>query len=439
MGKITKKLIKSFFLIISILVFLCFLGSSIFLSKFYVSQQYNGLKNKCTSVYESIKDNVPYKDLDANGFIINNGNVSIIGRGKMGVMSFLHTKGIDTLNEKGKFKNPMNEEFLYYKLDTDIGKIVIFENSKAISEYLKVVYIILISIFLLAMILCIPFISYMGKKFTYPILKLQQASNEIANGNFNIYIDISTKDEMEDLSFSLKNMASKLEKKHSMQRDFIANVSHDFKTPLSIIRNYSEAIIDGLIDADESKKYSKEIIEEVDKLNVLVLDILELSKLQEGAYKLDKSYFSLYTFLSSCINKFIYKAQNKNIIMNLNFQIDNKEIYVYADKVALERVLYNFIDNAIKFSTVNSIIEISSKYNNDDIIVSVKDNGFGIEEKMLDEIWNRYYKHSKSGGMGLGLPICSEILKLHNFEYGVKSIALNGSTFYFVIDKKSIK
>lgn len=289
------------------------------------------------------------------------------------------------------------------------------------------------------MILCIPFISYMGKKFTYPILKLQQASNEIANGNFNIYIDISTKDEMEDLSFSLKNMASKLEKKHSMQRDFIANVSHDFKTPLSIIRNYSEAIIDGLIDADESKKYSKEIIEEVDKLNVLVLDILELSKLQEGAYKLDKSYFSLYTFLSSCINKFIYKAQNKNIIMNLNFQIDNKEIYVYADKVALERVLYNFIDNAIKFSTVNSIIEISSKYNNDDIIVSVKDNGFGIEEKMLDEIWNRYYKHSKSGGMGLGLPICSEILKLHNFEYGVKSIALNGSTFYFVIDKKSIK
>lgn len=439
MGKITKKLIKSFFLIISILVFLCFLGSSIFLSKFYVSQQYNGLKNKCTSVYESIKDNVPYKDLDANGFIINNGNVSIIGRGKMGVMSFLHTKGIDTLNEKGKFKNPMNEEFLYYKLDTDIGKIVIFENSKAISEYLKVVYIILISIFLLAMILCIPFISYMGKKFTYPILKLQQASNEIANGNFNIYIDISTKDEMEDLSFSLKNMASKLEKKHSMQRDFIANVSHDFKTPLSIIRNYSEAIIDGLIDADESKKYSKEIIEEVDKLNVLVLDILELSKLQEGAYKLDKSYFSLYTFLSSCINKFIYKAQNKNIIMNLNFQIDNKEIYVYADKIALERVLYNFIDNAIKFSTVNSIIEISSKYNNDDIIVSVKDNGFGIEEKMLDEIWNRYYKHSKSGGMGLGLPICSEILKLHNFEYGVKSIALNGSTFYFVIDKKSIK
>lgn len=219
-----------------------------------------------------------------------------------------------------------------------------------------------------------------------------------------------------------------------MQRDFIANVSHDFKTPLSIIRNYSEAIHDGLVDLESAQKYSKDIIDEVDKLNDLVMDILQLSKLQEGKLKLNKIKFNIYEFLNSSINKFKYKALEKNIFIDLIFHI-SKDTLIYGDKIALERVLYNFIDNAIKFSPNSCKIELYIKYNNNGIMVSVKDKGPGIEEDMIHEIWNRYYKHSQSGGMGLGLPICSQILKLHNFDYGVNSKLGSGSEFYFIISK----
>ncbi|WP_027623589.1 HAMP domain-containing sensor histidine kinase [Clostridium lundense] len=437
MEKITKKLIKNFFFMITIVVTLCFMGSSIFLSKFYIAQQYNDLKNKCESAYDSIKNGTSLNTIDIPGFIIKNKSIFMLGKGRMGMMGFIHN--IDTLNEKGTFRNGMNEEFLYYKLNTDLGEIVVFQNIKTVSEYLKITYIILTAVFLLALILSIPFISLIGKKFTYPILKLQKASNDIANGNFSTDIKVSTGDEIEDLSLSLHNMALNLEKKYSLQRDFIANVSHDFKTPLSIIRNYSEAIEDGLVSLDEAKKYSKEIINEVDKLNSLVIDILELSKLQEGIHKLNKDYINLYDLLYSCLYRFLTKAEKRGIKINLNFELNNKNIYIYGNKNALERVLFNFIDNSIKFSPDNSTIDISSKYNNSDIIISVKDNGLGIEENKLSEIWNRYYKHSESGGMGLGLAICSEILKLHDFQYGVNSKINEGSIFYFIINNKYIK
>ncbi|MBU5486220.1 HAMP domain-containing histidine kinase [Clostridium sp. MSJ-11] len=434
MEKITKKLIKGFLLITALVAILSFLTSSIFLSKFHVENQYDQLKSKIGNVCNAIMEGTPYQNIDATGIIITKDSVHSIGKNRMAVMGFLHSKDINSIGEKGTFKHHMGEEYLYYRMDTGIGTIVLFENMKATTDYIRVINIVLSLVFLMALIVCIPFILIWGKKFTAPILKLQKSSYDISNGNFKTDIVVETGDEIEELSLCLKNMAIKLEEKYSMQRDFIANVSHDFKTPLSIIRNYSEAINDGLVDLESAQKYSKDIIDEVDKLNNLVMDILQLSKLQEGKVKLNKSEFNIYEFSNSLINKFKYKAQEKNIFIDLVFDI-SKDIVICGDKIALERVLYNFMDNAIKFSPDLSKIELYVKYTNNGIMVSVKDSGLGIEEDMIHEIWNRYHKHSQSGGMGLGLPICSEILKLHNFDYGVNSKLGSGSEFYFIISK----
>ena len=432
MDRITKKLIKYFISIITVVIVICFITSSIFLSKFYMNIQYNNLKANAEEIYSALKENINYENIGVSAVLVNNDLIIPIGSGHMmGRMNMMKNVDFKALGEKGTFKNPMNDNFIFYKLPTTLGDIVVFQNSTSSSEYLQVIYIILIIVFLMAILLCIPLISYVGKKFTKPILKLQRASYEIAKGNFNIDTSVHTKDEIEDLSFSLQAMASNLKTKYALQKSFIANVSHDFKTPLSVIRGYCEAYRDGLIDKDDSKHYSEEIIKEVDRLNSMVMDLLQLSKFQEGAFKLKVEEFSLKELMKNTVTRFTSVAKEKNIEIDALYL----DVMINGDANYLSRVLYNFIDNAIKYSEPFGKVEVSAVYIGRDIMVSVIDHGIGINKEALNDIWNRYYKHSESGGMGLGLAICKEILRLHKFEFGVKSEENKGSEFYFIINK----
>lgn len=231
-------------------------------------------------------------------------------------------------------------------------------------------------------------------------------------------------------------MAISLQKKYQLQRDFIANVSHDFKTPLSVMRSYSEAIKDGIVAGEDAKNYAEEIINEVDRLNKLVIGIMDLSKLQGGRLPLNKKSFNIKELLSECIDKFTPIALRKNISLVL----DADDVQIYGDKSYLLRVIYNFVDNALKFSPKDKDVIVSTEFVNKGIKVSVIDKGIGISEDMITNIWTKYYKHTKSGGMGLGLPICSEILKLHNFEFGVFSEENKQTEFFFIapIEKNNL-
>lgn len=436
--KITWKLIKYFIAIISIVILICFIGSSIFISKFYISNKYDTLKNTSESIYEAIKGGQSPNNLSVNAILIANGDVSFLGNtggqggGKrMGMLNNLSNINFASLESKGKFTNRLGESFIYYKLSTEMGDIITFESEKGISSYLKVIYIVLVVIFLLALMVCIPFISYLGRKFTTPILQLKKASQEISRGNFDFPISITTGDEIEDLSQCLSSMAINLQKRHKLQRDFIANVSHDFKTPLSVIRSYSEAIKDGIVKDSEAVEYSDEIIKEVDRLNSLVMGIMELSKLQGGELKLNRHNFNIENSLKECAERFSTVAKNKNVDIILN----SENVDVFGDKAYIQRVLYNFTDNAIKFSKPDSQIYLKAHSVDNCVKVSVVDKGIGIESEMLENIWNRYYKHAKSGGMGMGLAICAEILKLHNLSFGVESTPNERTEFYFTIPK----
>ena len=204
---------------------------------------------------------------------------------------------------------------------------------------------------------------------------------------------------------------------------------------LSVIRNYSEAITDGLLDEEGTKKYSGEIIKEVDRLNTLVMDVLQLSKLQDGVYSLKREYINLNSLINNCIKMFNPLVNKKNISITSTIE----PISIFADYNYIQRVLYNFIDNAIKFSLVSSKIDIFTTTETNYIKISVRDFGIGIENDQIDEIWNKYYKNAESGGMGLGLPICSEILKKHEFDYGVTSSTKCGTEFYFRVPINNIR
>ena len=436
MGKLTLRLIKYFIGIISFVSIVCFLSSSIFLSVIYINMQYSELKTASNKIYEAMIAGDEYLDIITeyqitNAYILNEGKVNSIVPLKKGNMPMMRNSNFSNLSEKGKYKNPMGEEFVYYKNSTNIGDIILLRNNRFSVEYMKSTYIILSLIFLVALIISIPIVSMLGKRITKPILKLQKASLDITTGNFNIDVDVNTNDEIQELSKSLKIMAIDIEKKSVMQRDFIANVSHDFKTPLSVIRNYSEAIYDDIIEEKEKKEYLKGIIQEVDRLNILVMDILQLSKLQGGKDILRKEYFNLSDFLLDFRSAFKIQIQNKNI--KFSIKSFDSSIGILADRNYLYRVVYNFIDNAIKFSNEDGTIELNSIESEDVIKICVKDNGKGIEENYIDDIWQRYYKNKKSGGMGIGLAICSEVLRLHNFKYGVISHVDNGTEFFFTI------
>ena len=435
MGKITIKLIKYFLSIIALIIALCLIASSIFLSKLTLTQQYNSLETSASEIFTSLSNSESIMDTNVSAILIKDGNITTLTQSKMGMMPFLHSVNNTTFENKGKIKTNMGSEFLYYKLDTDLGSIVVFDNNNYSSDYIKIVYIVLFFIFISALLLSIPLISFIGTKLTRPILKLQKVASSISKGDFDVDYSIKTNDEIEILANSLMDMSQDLKKKYQLQRDFISNVSHDFKTPLSVIRNYSEAIKDGLLDEEGTKKYSSEIIKEVDRLNNLVMDILQLSKLQDGVYSLNREYIDLPNLLDECVNKFKPLVDKKNI--SILSSVDS--INIYADYNYIQRVLYNFLDNAIKFSEENSKIEIFTSDTGNFMKLSVKDYGLGIESHLIEEIWSKYYKNSQSGGMGLGLAICSEILKKHDFEYGVTSYSKTGTEFYFLIPKENIK
>lgn len=434
MGKLTLRLIKYFIAIISSVIIICFISSSIFLSYIYTNMEYSQLETAANKIYEAMKKGQEYSDIVSeyqitSAFLMKDKEITVLTSAKMGIMPMTKNVDINSLPNKGKYVSSNKEELLYYKKSSDMGDIVIIRNNRFSNAFLKAMYIILSVIFFIALLIAIPIVALLGKKITNPIIKLEKASLDITQGKFDIDVDVNTKDEIEQLSKSLKIMADTIEKKNDLQRDFIANVSHDFKTPLSVIRNYSEAIYDDILDEKGKKEYLKGIIKEVDRLNYLVMDILQLSKLQGGGDIFKKEHFNISEFLLSFKDSFDIQMQQKKL--NFNIVIPSSNIEMYGDERYLYRVIYNFIENAIKFTGELGSIELYGKEIGEEIQIGVKDNGIGIDEKYLDDIWQRYYKNKISGGMGLGLAICSEILNLHGFKYGVSSKVGKGTEFYF--------
>lgn len=279
---------------------------------------------------------------------------------------------------------------------------------------------------------------FISKIISNPIIKMNKKASLMAKGKYDIKFESSDIEEINELSETLNYACIELNKTEDLRRELMANVSHDLKTPLTMIKAYAELIKDVTYkDKEKMKKNLNVIIEETDRLNLLVNDILELSKIQSNSSPLNIEEFDLNELIKSIINRYdIWQEVDQYTI-----EYEEKEnIIIKADKKRLEQVIYNLINNAINYTGDNKLVFVKVKEKKEKYRVEITDTGKGIEESELKNIWDKYYKIDKTHsrvqkGTGIGLSIVKNILINHNFDYGVKSKVNEGTTFYFEIPK----
>ena len=309
------------------------------------------------------------------------------------------------------------------------------EIREASNKSLDVVYISAAFIFVLSLIILLVF----RKTVSIPLKKITEGANEYAAGNLEYHIELNSRDEMGYLAATLNYMSSELDKMEEYQRNFIANVSHDFRSPLTSIKGYLEAIIDGTIPPEMYEKYLTRVISETERLTKLTQGMLTLNSLDSKGY-LSRTNFDINRVIKDTAASFEGTCGTKNIVFELTFS-DAIQM-VYGDLGKIQQVLYNLIDNAIKFSHADSVIYIQAYAKNEKVFISVKDTGEGIPKESIKKIWERFYKSDQSRGKdkkgtGLGLAIVKEIIQAHGENIDVISTEGVGSEFIFSLPRST--
>lgn len=322
------------------------------------------------------------------------------------------------------------------------GYVVIHTSLEGIeqvrNQILNISYITLGIIFLLSLII----MGVFTKMVYIPIIKITHAANEYAKGNLKYELPIHKNDEIGYLSASLNFMSNELSRSEENQKKFIANVSHDFRSPLTSIKGYLEAILDGTIPVEMQEKYLKIVVLETERLNKLTSSLLTLNDFGSKGIILEKTDFDINKVIKDTAATFEGTCKNKKISIELI--LTGKTLYVSADMGKIQQVLYNLIDNAIKFSHNNSKIFLETTEKGEKVFVSVKDTGIGIPKGSLKLIWDRFYKTDVSRGkdkkgIGLGLCIVKEIVQAHGETINVISTEGVGTEFIFRLPKSKIE
>lgn len=298
------------------------------------------------------------------------------------------------------------------------------------NNILNISYITLIILFLLSLIILIFFTDMVY----IPLRKITHATEQYAGGNMHYDFQVESDDEMGYLAACLNYMADQIANSEDDQKKFIANVSHDFRSPLTSIRGYLEAMLDGTIPPEMHEKYIQIVLNETERLTKLTNSLLLLNNLNTRGMLLDKTDFNINQVIRDTAVSFEGTCLKKTMAIEL--VLTEEELYVHADLEKIQQVLYNLIDNAIKFSHHNSVIRIETSLKKNKLFVSVKDSGIGIPKEDQKLIWDRFYKSDLSRGKdkkgtGLGLSIVKEIINAHNENINVISTEGVGTEFIF--------
>lgn len=315
----------------------------------------------------------------------------------------------------------------YVIIHKPMSSIVSYANSLISISYQTLALLFLAAFIVLALFTYVVYI---------PIRKITKGADEYASGNFDAKIDVHSNDEIGYLAASLNYMANELNTLEEDQRKFVSNVSHDFRSPLTSIKGYVEAMQDGTIPVEMQDKYLNIILFETERLNKLTKSLLELNKFGSHGVMLDITDFDINYTIRMTVQTFEGICKEKRISFDLI--LIGEKLYVSADMSKIQQVLYNLIDNAIKFSHTDSAIMIETTEKNDRIFVSVKDTGIGIPKDSANKIWDRFYKSDLSRGKdkkgtGLGLSIVKEIIQAHGENINCISTEGVGTEFIFTL------
>lgn len=296
-------------------------------------------------------------------------------------------------------------------------------------------FIVSVVFIILAVILSI----YVTRKIARPISKTNSAAKELAKKNYDVEFDATGYLEVEELNDTLNYAKTELAATEKLQQELIANISHDLRTPLTMITGYGEVMRD--LPGENTPENIQIIIDEATRLSSLVNDLLDLSKLRSGAIQPEKTRFCLTDSVKDIFER--YSKLKEQDGYNITFE-SNENVWVFADELKISQVIYNLVNNAINHAGEDKTVIVTQSVKDKKVKIEVTDHGEGIPADKLEYIWERYYKVDKQHkrgviGTGLGLSIVKSILDAHGARYGVRSTLGKGSTFWFELDAVSVK
>lgn len=315
------------------------------------------------------------------------------------------------------------------------GYIIMVPDSYYASKH--IMWIIWLSI-VCAMIISGLIINYFAKRLVVkPLGEINNAAKRLTQGQVNERVEVRSNDEIGQLAESFNIMAESLEKVDNTRKEFISNVSHELRSPITSIKGFVGGILDGVIPKDKEAYYFKIVYEEINRLARLVNDLLDISAMEAGKFNLQKIDFDINGVISLCILNLEGKIKSKGLDVRAIFE--EKRNYVIADRDRIIQVLTNLLENAIKYSNDNGQIEVTTYTKGDKIYISIFNSGENISKEDLNNIWDRFYKSDKSRtnkvSTGLGLAIVRLILSQHNEDVWVKNIDGKGVKFTFSLKR----
>jgi len=415
-----------------------------------ISSDLTGFYNEQLSLYLTTQIKTIGTSLNAriwivnkNGLVISDTNPNANTEQKINISdidsNFLDSTFSDYTVMKGVLSEPMLSVVYKVTYKSQIqGYVVMHTALREIrNESIHFVDIINISflIFLVFLLLVFCYLYYIT---VIPLTKLNKAAVEYTGGNYSYAINMKQRDEYGVLANAISYMAGEINNLDDYQKKFVANISHDFRSPLTSIKGYAEALQDGTIPYEMKDKYLGIILFETERLNKLTASLLALNSFDNKGTLLDIVSFDINNIIKKTAESFEGTCTQKKITLNLLFS--SKETLVDADMSKIQQVLYNLLDNAIKFSHHNSSIKVVTVEKGDKVFVSVKDHGIGIPKDSIKKIWERFYKTDTSRGKdkkgtGLGLSIAKEIMAAHNENINVISTEGVGTEFIFSLPR----
>ena len=329
---------------------------------------------------------------------------------------------------------------IYYNSQSNIMGIVIVTSSTAdIASFTDMVMRIFILSAIATLSISVLAIGIFSYNLVKPLKQMAQAAKRFGKGDFSVRVNVTSDDEIGDLAKSFNNMAESLSASENVRRSFVANVSHELKTPMTTIAGFIDGILDGTIPEEKQDYYLSIVSEEIKRLARLVRSMLDLSRLDSGEMKLKYQKFDLLSTLVTVVITFEQEIERKHIEIKGLDEIEPK--MVYGDKDLLHQVIYNLIENAVKFTNENGCIEFNITENNEQTNFYIKNSGMGISQSEISLVFDRFYKTDKSRskdkkGLGLGLYLVRSIIRMHGGNITAKSEYGEYTEFDFYIPKQ---
>lgn len=468
---VTYKILITFSSVTSIILILVGMALSAWLNREYLNQRnelvskYIELIQNSTAGFLNQNSEIAYDDLkntmkivkisvNMDSVIIDNqGYVYAVSDDRLNYLKYskLNIKDSDLELLKsgemveGEFFDKSNKKFKSYSAplfdgDNFNGAVMLIENSKSSNSLNKLYSIIWISVISVVILSSIVAYYFARKILISPLAEINNVAKKLAKGEVEKRVHIDSKDEIGELAESFNIMAESLEKVDNVRREFISNVSHELRSPITSIKGFVTGIIDGVIPKDKENYYLNIVNDEICRLSRLVNDLLDISLMESGKFKLNVIQLDINEIITLCTLNLEGKIKNKK--MNVEVIFNDRHEYCIADRDGIIQVVTNILENAVKYGLEGGKIKVETYVKGELVYVSIFNNGPNIPKENINKIWERFYKMDKARtnkiSTGLGLSIVRLILSQHKQDIWINNIEGKGVEFVFTL-KRQIK